>query len=142
MADDGNVRCRVFLQNLCKFAQGGLCLVAQCCGVEAEQNTCRKGYFDSRQAVGIRYLLHLGTFNLAASAAFLSILCPMATPAPVPTAAPTAAPMAAPLPLPISPPIMAPAAAPEPPPIIPPFALFVHGAATAQQQCTALKTIL
>ena len=61
---------------------------------------------------------------LAASAAFLSILWPMATPAPVPTAAPTAAPIAAPLPLPISPPMIAPAAAPDPPPITPPFAVL------------------
>ena len=29
MADDGDIGCRVFLQNLCEFAQGSLCLVAQ-----------------------------------------------------------------------------------------------------------------
>ena len=71
MADDGDIGCRVFLQNLCEFAQGSLCLVAQCCGVEAEKNTCRKGYFDSWQAVGIRHLLHLGAFNLGSFGSLL-----------------------------------------------------------------------
>ena len=60
----------------------------------------------------------------AASAAFLSILRPMRTPAPAPTAVPTAAPIAAPFPLPAIPPIIAPKAAPEPPPMTPPLAVL------------------
>ena len=57
-----------------KFHRPVICFVdtpGAFCGVEAEKNTCRKGYFDSRQAVGIRYLLHLGAFNLGSFGSLL-----------------------------------------------------------------------